>query len=60
MGDGTLELPAVTFGEGANITNSISVMKPTGYKPVYFAMYDGHGVITLERGGSSGLVIVVR
>lgn len=60
MGDGTLELPAVTFGEGANITNSVSIMKPTGYKPVYFAMYDGHGVITLERGGSSGLVIVFR
>ena len=56
-GDGTLELPAVTFGEGANIANSVSVMKPTGYKPVYFVMYDGHGVITLDRGGRNGLVI---
>jgi len=59
-GDGTLELPAVVFGEGADITNSVSVRKPTGYKSVYFVMYDGHGVITMERGARKGLAIVVR
>ena len=55
-GDGTLELPAITFGEGADIVNSVSVTKPAGFKPVYFVMYDGHGVITLDR-ASGGLII---